>query len=164
MEHTEIYYYWKRAEPQGRAFSLPISCLLMYKKQESGIHTAQMRSFIALDVPVVSEECKHLQKLSHTSGGLIHPVANLTAYHPQERGVGLQVPNLIVCPNSAALNVSSEVQNVSALSHSLKSGQALLVNLAPQLLGRSTPISPKAQLRYWGVPNPSALLGGNKNW
>lgn len=82
---------------------------------------------------------KHLQKLSHISGGLNHPGVNLTAYHWQDRGEGLQVPNLIVYPNSVGLNVSREVKNVSALSHSLKSVGALLVNLAPQLLGMQPP-------------------------
>lgn len=81
----------------------------MYEEQGGEIYAAQMRSLIALGLPVVSEECKHLQKLSHILGGLNHPVANLTAYHWQERGEGLQVPNLIVYPNSVGLNVSHEV-------------------------------------------------------
>lgn len=80
-----------------------------------------------------------LQKLSHISGGLNHPVVNLTAYRRQDRGEGLQVPNLIVYPNSVGLNVSREVKNVSALSHRLKSVGASLVNLAPQLLGTQPP-------------------------
>jgi len=80
------------------------------------------------------------------------------------------VPNLIGYPNSVGLNVSHEVQNVSALHHSCKSGQDSLVILSPQLLGRQSLYlsvngqqAPKAQLLYWGVPNPSALPEGKGN-
>lgn len=69
-----------------------------------------MRSLITLGLPVISGEYGHLKKLGHISGGLRHSVV-----------IRLQMPDLIVCPNSIGLNLSHEVQHVLVQSDSLKS-------------------------------------------
>lgn len=67
---------------------MPSSFLLMYEEQGGRILAAQKRSLITLGLCVVSEECKYLQKLSHISAGLNHPVANLTTDKRQVKGSG----------------------------------------------------------------------------